>query len=38
LPEAILSVHILGMELNLNRFSNYAMHVCEFGEEDGSVV
>jgi hypothetical protein len=33
--ETILPVHIVGMELNLNRLPDDAIHVPGFGGEDG---
>jgi hypothetical protein len=33
-----LSVHIVGMELNLNGLSNDAVHVSGFSGEDGGFV
>jgi hypothetical protein len=38
LAEAILPVHIIGMELNLNRFPDHAIHVSGFGGEDGGFM
>jgi hypothetical protein len=36
--EAILPVHIVGMELNLNRLPDDAILVPGFGGEDGGVL
>jgi hypothetical protein len=36
--EAILPVHIVGMELNLNRLLDDVIHVLGFGGEDGGVL
>jgi hypothetical protein len=36
--EAILPVHIVGMELNLNRLPDDAIPVPGFGGEDGGVL
>jgi hypothetical protein len=37
--EAILAVHITGIELNLSRrLPDDAFHISEFGVEDASVV
>jgi hypothetical protein len=37
MTEVILPVHIVEMELNLNRFPDDAIHVSGFGGEDGGV-
>jgi hypothetical protein len=36
--EAILPVHIVGLELNLSRLPDGSIHVSGFGGEDGGVV
>jgi hypothetical protein len=33
-----ISVHIVGMELNLNDLPNNAIHVTGFSGEDGGIV